>query len=290
LKSSSRNRTAKTISDHLREDIMTSWVVELFGTTKPVIGMAHIPALPGTPRYKSERGVGHLVQHVSHDVDHLVEGGVDGILFCNEDDRPYVFEAGIEQLAAMTRVVTEARPTSVAFGVDFLWDPMAAVAIGHATGASFVREVLTGFYESDMGLWSPNAGRVARFCRNIGAENLRIFYNVEPEFSSSLGDRTVADRARSAIVSCLADVILISGPMAGAEPDLSIFEEVKEAVGDVPVFLNTGARHDNVTEYLKVADGVIVGSSLKIEGQTWNPVEPERVVNFVKKVKRARTV
>jgi membrane complex biogenesis BtpA family protein len=260
----------------------------LFGTKKPVIAMAHIPALPGTPRYDDAGGMDHLLEWVRSDVEHLVEGGVDAIMFCNEDDRPYVFKAGIEQIAAMTRVATEARPQGLPFGVDFLWDPMASMAIAHATGARFIREVLTGVYESDMGLWSPNAGRVARFRRQIGAAGTRVFYNVVPEFASPLGTRSATARARSAVVSSLADVILVSGMMAGQEPDVSIVSEVKEAVPDVPVFLNTGAKEHNIDEYLKVADGVIVGSSLKVDGYTWNPVDPDRVDRFMAKVRATR--
>ncbi len=267
---------------------MSSWVKELFGTEKPVIAMAHLPALPGTPRYDADGGVNHIVEWVRSDVELLVQGGVDAIMFCNEDDRPYVFEAGIEQIAAMTRVVTELAPGTIPFGVDFLWDPMAAMAMAHATGASFVREVLTGLYESDMGLWSPNAGQVMRFRQRIGAQNVRVFYNVVPEFAASLGSRTIAQRARSAVVSCLADVILVSGPMAGSAPDIAYIEEVKAAIGDVPVLLNTGARAENITEYLRVADGVIVGSSLKTEGRTWNRVDPARLKTFMERVREAR--
>ena len=267
---------------------MASWFNALFRREKPVIAMAHVPALPGTPRYNRQAGVEYLVEQMRPDVEHLVEGGVDAIMFCNEDDRPYVFKAGIEQIAAMSRVVTELKPDNIPFGVDFLWDPMAAIAIAHATGASFVREVLTGVYESDMGLWSPNAGDVMRFRENIGGGNIRVFFNVVPEFGLSLGGRTVSQRARSVVVSCLADVILISGPMAGEEPDISIFEEVKSVIGDVPVLLNTGAKVTNVAAYLKVADGVIVGSSLKRDGYTWNLVEPARVAAFMAEVNRAR--
>ncbi len=128
------------------------WFHDLFQVSKPVIAMAHLPALPGTPRYDRENGVDHIVEWVARDVAHLVAGGVDAIMYCNEDDRPYVFEAGVEQIAAMTRVIAETKPTDIPFGVDFLWDPIAAMAVAHATGGRFIREVLTGVYESDMGL------------------------------------------------------------------------------------------------------------------------------------------
>jgi hypothetical protein len=99
----------------------------------------------------------------------------------------------------------------------------------------------------------------------------------------------VAQRARSAVVSTLVDAILVSGPMAGAEPDLSLLQEARNAVGgEVPVLLNTGARPDNIQQFLQVADGVIVGSSLKVDGKTWNPVDPQRVKAFVQAVKAIR--
>src|SRR5574341_376062 len=265
-----------------------AWLRDAFKTDKPVIAMAHVPALPNTPRYRREGGVGHLIERLRPDVEYLVSGGVDAILFCNEDDRPYVFRAGVEQVAAMTRVVAELAPTTIPFGVDFLWDGLAAMAIAQATGASFIREVLTGLYESDMGLWSPDAGAVLRLRAQVGADHIRVVDNIAPEFASPLGSRTLAQRARSAITSSLADAILISGAMAGDEPDIAAFQEVKTVTGNVPVFLNTGAKPSNIARFLTLADGVIVGSSLKVDGVTWNPVDPARVEELLAQVHLAR--
>ncbi len=266
---------------------LKGWFHDLFKVSKPVIAMAHLPALPGTPQYDREKGVDHIVEWVARDVAHLVAGGVDAIMFCNEDDRPYVLEAGIEQIATMARVITETKPTDIPFGVDFLWDPRAAMAVAHATGSSFIREVMTGVYESDMGLWSPSAGKLARFRSQIGADDIKAFYNVVPEFASPLGSRSEVERAHSAVVSSLADVILVSGKMAGAEADLSVIKVIKGAV-DVPVLVNTGVKPHNVRDYLTVADGAIVGSSLKEDGHTWNPVDPRRVERLMEQVKQVR--
>jgi len=262
----------------------------MFGVAKPVIAMAHFPALPGTPRYDPSLGLEGIVERMRQDIRYLLDGGVDAIMFCNEDDRPYTFHADFEAVAVMTRVITELRPTDRPFGVDFLWDTKAPLAIAKATGAAFIREVVTGVYESDMGLWAPDAAALYRYRCQIDAENVRIFANITPEFASPLGNRSVAQRAKSAVVSSLVDAILIAGPMAGAEPDFSMVQEAKEAVGDaVPVLLNTGAKASNIAQYLSVADGVIVGSSLKVDGYTWNPVDPERVKAFMTAVREARS-
>jgi uncharacterized protein len=264
-------------------------LAELFGVAKPVIGMAHFQPLPGTPLYDAEAGVEGILQALAADVSRLLAGGVDGVLFCNEGDRPYALQAGFEAVAVMSRAVAELRPRDRPFGVDFLWDAQAPLAVALATGATFVREVFTGVYESDMGLWNTDAAAMLRYRRAIGAERVKVFYNVTPEFASPLGGRTAGERAHSAVVSSLADAILVSGPRAGAGPDPAVLREVKAAVGpDVSVLLNTGARADTIGALLEIADGVIVGSSLKVDGQTWNPVDEARVRAFMAAVGEAR--
>jgi predicted TIM-barrel enzyme len=117
---------------------------------------------------------------------------------------------------------------------------------------------------------------------HFGRDDLAIFANVTPEFASSTGTRTPAQMARSTVVSSLADVILVSGPMAGSEPDVRTVADVREALDpDVAVLLNTGAKAATIAEYLKYADGCIVGSDLKEDGYTWNKVDPERVKRFM---------
>lgn len=268
---------------------MPTDLTALFGTTKPIIAMAHVPAMPGTPLYDAAGGPDAVAAAVKRDVTHLVEGGVDAIMFCNENDRPYQLEAGLEASAMLARVVTECRPSTIPYGVDFLWDPMAAMAVAATTGAAFVREVATGTYESDMGLWAPDAAKLLRYRRSLDATDVAVFMNVTPEFASSIGSRTVGQTARSVVVSSLADAILVSGPMAGAEPEVSGLREVRDAVNaDVPVLLNTGAKADNIEAFLEIADGCIVGSHLKVDGGTWNPVDPARVARFVATVHAAR--
>ena len=252
------------------------------GVQKPLIAMAHLPALPGTPLYDAAAGVQGLVDQVRRDVEILVDAGFDAVMFCNENDRPYELKGGPESAAVMARVVTECRPVSIPFGVDFLWDPRIALAVAVATGASFIREVVSGVWESDMGLWNTDAASVLRERRRLDANDIAILMNVAPEFASPIGTRTYAQIARSTVVSSLADAILVSGPMAGAEPAVETLREVRESVdSSVPVLLNTGAHPDTISAMLEVADGCIVGSSLKVDGRTWNPVDPDRAQRFV---------
>jgi membrane complex biogenesis BtpA family protein len=254
----------------------------LFPGTCPVIAMAHVPALPGSPLYDPAAGVVGAIDAVRRDLEILVAEGVDGVLFCNENDRPYLLEAPPAHVAAMGRIVGELAPAGVPFGVDYLWDARAALGIAVACGAGFMREVMPGAYESDMGLWQPDAAALLRERAAYGAHDLCVLMNVTPEFASPLGHRSVGERARSAVVSSLADAILVSGPMAGAEPAVEAVREVAEAVaGRAPVVLNTGARAANIASFAPHIDGVVVGSDLKRDGGTWNPVERERVRRFL---------
>ena len=250
-------------------------------TEKPLIAMAHVPALPGTPLYDG-KGMDAIIDHVNRDVAMLVEAGFDAVLFCNENDRPYELDAGPESAAFMTRVVTECRPTRIPFGVDFLWDAKIALAAAVATGAAFIREVTTGVWESDMGLWNTNCAKTLRDRRNLDRNDLAVFMNITPEFASPIGSRPAPAVARSTVISSLADTILVSGPMAGAQPDVATVAAVREAVPeDVPVLLNTGAKKQTIAAFLEHADGAVVGSSLKVDGYTWNPVDPKRAQDFV---------
>jgi hypothetical protein len=267
---------------------MTVSLEQRFGTPKPVIAMLHFPGLPGRPQHDREAGSRHLVDVVGRDLEVLQDAGVDAVLFCNEADIPYQLVVGPEIPAAMAAVIGELRPAiRVPFGVNVLWDARATLALARAVGATFVREVFTGVYESDMGLMAPALGDLAAYRENIGARDVAIFDNITPEFSSTIGTRSVAERAKSASFLGV-DAILISGPEAGVPFAMSDLRAAKEAVPHTPVFANTGVQAERLDEILAVADGVIVGTSLKVGGITWNPVDPARARALVEKAGRIR--
>jgi uncharacterized protein len=256
---------------------------DFFGARrKAVIAMAHIGALPGTPLYDSDGGMDKLVEGVARDVEKLQQGGVHAVMFGNENDRPYRFAASPETLAAMTAVVMAVKPSlKVPFGVNYLWDPSASVAIACATGAAFAREIFTGLFASDMGLWRPNAADALTLRRNLGRPDLKLLFNINAEFASSLDARPIEMRAKSAVFSSLADAILVSGPLTGHAVDESDLKRVRDAVPGTPLFANTGVRIDNVRDIFAIADGCVIGTHFKVDGDTWNAVDGERVKRFM---------
>ncbi len=251
-------------------------------TSKAVIAMAHIGALPGSPLYDADGGMNKLVDDVVGDIVALQEGGVDAIMFGNENDRPYLMQATPESLAAMTAVVSAAKAAlRVPFGVNYLWDPTASVAIAAATGAVFVREIFTGVFASDMGIWAPDCATPARLRRNLGRSEMKFLFNINAEFAHSLDQRPIELRARSAVFSSMADAILVSGPITGQPADASDLRKVAEAVTEVPVLANTGVNLENVEEVMTVAQGCVIGTHFKVDGDTWNPVDGRRVKRFM---------
>ncbi|HEY3316707.1 MAG TPA: BtpA/SgcQ family protein [Bacillota bacterium] len=256
---------------------------------KPIIGMVHAIPLPGGPLYDPVKGVRGIEDGLRRDLEALQEGGVDAVMFCNENDRPYRLKAGPETIAVMAAVVSKlVSEVSVPFGVDILWDPIAAVAVGKATGASFVREIFTGAYAGDMGLWNTNIGDAARYRMAIDAKDVKLFMNINAEFTDRLDCRSIAAIAKTVAFGSLPDAICVSGPMTGHAVDKSTLAEVKRAVGDVPVIVNTGCNPDNIGEFLEHADAAVVGTYFKHDGVTWNPVETARVKKFMGAVRHAR--
>ncbi|PCJ89936.1 MAG: SgcQ protein [Hyphomicrobiales bacterium] len=261
----------------------------VFGDTKPCIAMVHFGALPGSPLHDGEAGLAGLLDGVTKDISALQDAGFDAIMFGNENDRPYEFNVDTASTATMAFVIGQVRDQiKIPFGINVLWDPMSTMALAAATGASFVREIMTGTYASDMGPWSPDAGKALRYRDRLGRKDLAVLYNVCAEFADSLDTRSLPDRARSAVFSSIPDAVLVSGQITGEAAAMSDLEAVKAVLPNTPVLANTGVKHDTVGDVLRAADGCIVGSSLKIDGDTWKAVDRDRAAAFMANARAAR--
>jgi membrane complex biogenesis BtpA family protein len=171
---------------------------------------------PGSPLHDAEAGLPGLLAGVRKDLKALQDAGVDAVMFGNENDRPYEFKVDTASTATMAYIIGQVRhEITVPFGVNVLWDPMATVALAAATGAQFAREIFTGTHASDMGMWLPDAGAAMRYRDRLGRKDLALMYNISAEFAWSLDQRSLPDRARSAVFSSIPDAILVSGVITG---------------------------------------------------------------------------
>ena len=264
---------------------MKTWIEDLFEVKKPVIAMCHLGALPGDPHFNKKEGLKEVIDWARKDLQALQNGGADAVMFSNEFSMPYLTQVHAVTVASMARIIGELMSEiKIPFGVNVLWDPSASVDLAVATGASFVREIFSGVYASDFGLWNPNCGEIIRHQHAIDAESVKLLFNIVPEAARYLADRDIVEIAKSTVFNHRPDALCVSGLTAGTQIDLSILSRVKEAVPETPVFANTGVRPDNVGEQLGIADGAIVGTTFKYDGQFEKHVDEGRVREFMEKV------
>ena len=268
----------------------TTWLDEVFNVTKPVIAMLHLNALPGDPGYDSSGGIAAVVGRARTELEALQSGGADGILIINEFSLPYLTKTEPITAITMARIIGELLPDiSVPYGVNVLWDGRASIDLAVATGAQFVREIFTGVYASDFGLWNTNVGEVARHRARVGGSHVKLLFNIVPESAQYLADRDLAAITRTTVFATAPDAICVSGATAGAPTDTEALRIVKSAAGDVPVFVNTGVRAENVADQLSVADGAVVGTYFKKDGVFANAAERSRVEELMGAAREFRT-
>jgi membrane complex biogenesis BtpA family protein len=257
---------------------MTTWLDETFPVQKPVIAMLHLSALPGDPGFDARAGLSAVIDRAREELNDLQEGGVDGIMISNEFSLPYLTNTEPITAITMARIIGELLgEIRVPYGVNVLWDGRASIDLAVATGAQFVREIFTGVYASDFGLWNTNIGEVARHRARIGGSGVKLFFNIVPESAKYLADRDLKSITETTVFATLPDAICVSGLTAGAPTDAQSLALVKSAAGNVPVFVNTGVRAHNVADQLRIADGAIVGTYFKVDGVFENKVDKSRV-------------
>lgn len=258
-------------------------VLSIFHTEKPLIGMIHLKALPGSESYNHDGGLEDIISAAREDYNQLLEGGIDAVLFCNENDKPYRFRIEPHVISMMTFIVEKiVDKTRIPFGIDIQWDPFAALGVAITTNADFIRGALVGAFSGDLGLYSFNLNEFLDYRRKIGAGHIRIFSHLTPEFSYSLDNRTNDLRAASISKSSSIDGLCVLGEMVGKSINPSSLSKIKEAVGDFPIFASNGINSENVKEILGIVDGGVVGSSLKRNRKSWERIDSENVIELMK--------
>ncbi len=262
---------------------------EIFGVEQPALGMVHFPPLPGSPLYDEAKGMDYIREIAFRDADALLEAGFDGIVFSNEGDRPYKSRVDDVTVAAMAATIREVSSRfDVPFGLSVLADPQAAIAIGAAVQADYVRIFLSWVYVGDWGIVDPDASKLLRIRRNVSAQNMKIIANICGH-TEPLGGRKLEDIARGAVKFGLADAVCLAGTTAGSEiPEEDLLAAKSGSCGK-PVFAGTGVSVDNIDRISQLVNGMIIGTSLKVEKNTFNPVDPQRAKDFMKKFNAIRT-
>lgn len=265
--------------------VPTGWMADL----KPAIGMVHLRPLPGSPA--CQESLNAIVAAALHDAEAIVSGGMDGLIVENFGDAPF-FPDRVPAItvASMARVATEIRHRfpDTPLGINVLRnDGLAALAIAAACGANFVRvNVLTGARLTDQGIIQGNAHEVLRERFRLAADDIQIWADVQVKHSASIAPRPLPDEAADTLYRGRADGLIVSGSATGQQASPSQLAEVKQVSGETPVLVGSGVTVDNIQTWASLADGFIVGTSLKLRQVPDQPVDPDAVKRFVDALRR----
>lgn len=267
-------------------------LTELFSSPKPIIGMIHVGALPGTPA--SCQSVADIVAQAVREASLYRQAGVDGIAIENMHDVPYLRgEVGPEIVAAMTLVGQAVKAESrLPVGIQILAAAnIEAMAVAHAANLDFIRaESFVFAHVADEGLIESSAAKLLRYRKLIGADRVQVWADVKKKHSSHAitADIGLGEMAE-AVEFMRGDAVIITGSATGDPPKLADVEDAK-AHCRLPVVLGSGVDDQNIAEFWPKADGFIIGSFFKRDGKWQNEVDTGRVERFLKAVNAARTV
>jgi membrane complex biogenesis BtpA family protein len=255
--------------------------------SQPVVGMLHLPPLPGSPRYNFD--LESVRTSLWRDADALIEGGVNGLMLENFGDRPF-FPSNVPTwtITHMTALAGEVRRRfAVPLGINVLRnDGRAALSVAHAVGAEFIRvNVLLRARVTDQGIVEGIAHELMRDRSILGADGIRVFADVNVKHSAPLAPVSLEDEVADLIERGGADALVVSGAATGKRTDLEELRRVKAASAKTPVFVGSGVDLDSVGAYLPVADGFIVGSYFKVDGVVHQPVDGRRVRELMKRIR-----
>ncbi len=255
----------------------------LFGVPRVLIGMLHVPPLPGSPSSRGEWDLNTTVARVVEEARIYRDGGFHALMIENMHDRPYLpGSVGPETVAAMTVIGHEVhRAVPLPLGVQVLAAANhEAVAVAMACGASFVR--VEGFvfaHVADEGLIQGNAGDLLRYRARIGADRVKVFADIKKKHASHAltADVSLVDTAESAEFF-LADGVVVTGPATGRAADPEQVRCVAQAVR-IPTLVGSGVTPQTIGDF-PLADGFIVGSAVKHDGHWTQAVDPRRVAEM----------
>jgi membrane complex biogenesis BtpA family protein len=253
-----------------------------------LVGVVHMPPLPGAPRAAaSRRGEGAFVARAVADARAYAAAGFSAVTVENYGDSPFfkdhVPPETVASLSAACHAVRSALPAELQVGVNVLRnDTRAAVAVAAACGLDFVRvNVLSGAMVTDQGVIEGRGADVLRDRARL-APHLRIFADVRVKHSAPLAPRPLDEEVKDLVTRGGADAVIVTGARTGATADVERLREVRAAAGRTPVFVGSGTNAANIAAMLALADGAIVGTSVKRGGVTANPVDPARARAFVR--------
>jgi membrane complex biogenesis BtpA family protein len=261
----------------------------LFFRPKPIVGVVHVGALPGTPR--GSQRVSELVASAKQEARIYKDSGINGVIVENMHDVPYLrSEVGPEIVAAMTAIGSEVKSecSSLPVGVQILAGAnIEAMAVAHAAGLDFIRaEGYAYAHVADEGFIQSSAAKLLRYRKMIGAERVQVWADVKKKHAAHAITADVSLGETAETVGFMgADCVIVSGSATGKPPSVVDVREAK-AHCSLPVFLGSGISESNIAEFHEEADGFVIGSAFKFDGLWSKTIDPARVAGLLTAIRR----
>ena len=264
------------------------WMKEMFGTDKPVIGVLHMHAMPTDPKYDRSTGIQGVIEAARKDLHAYQNGGIDGILFCNEFSIPYTRDVKVVTVATMARVIGELKSEiKVPFGVCVASDAKKGFDLAAAVEADFIREVIHGAAAGVYGISDIDPGELERHRAALDLMGCKTMTAIVPEGCRQVAERPLKEVAKTLAFNVGPDAMLVYSTTPGSAIDVEQVKAIKE-VTDTPVFASNGVKPETVKEILAVSDGAIVATSTKFDGKFYNQVDETRVKKLMENAREAR--
>jgi len=259
----------------------------ILNCNKPVIGVIHVDALPGTPWYKGN--VKTIINKAIKETKVYQNSGVDAIIIENMHDVPYLKKTAGHEISTLMSVIGYEIKNSAGLqcGIQILAGAnKQALAAANSAGLDFIRaEGFVFAHVADEGIMESDAGELLRYRKQIGADNILIFTDIKKKHSSHsiTSDVSIAETAKAAEFF-LSDGIIVTGPSTGEEANVDELKSVRESTL-LAIMIGSGITSDNIENFYELADGFIVGSYFKKDGLWKNEVDSERVKKLIEKIK-----
>lgn len=251
---------------------------EMFGVGKKfVIGMVHCLPLPGTVGYGGD--CEKIYAQAVQDAKTLEESGVDAVIVENMGDGPFAVKLDTAQVAALAIAASKVREAvKLPVGIDAAFcDHEASISIAHCLGCQFVRiPVFVDTVEFYGGIITPCARECMTFRKNLGAQDIMVLADLQVKHTNMLLPHVTIERSARNAVDCGADAVIVTGSAIGETTPIEMIERVKKVV-KIPVIAGSGVNAKNIDAQLSIADGAIIGSSLKEGGILSNPISGKLV-------------
>lgn len=264
---------------------------QLFNTEKPVIGMVHLKPLPGTPFYGGS--LQEIIDFACTEAETLQKGGIDGIQIENQFDRPYhkPEDIGYETVAYMTAITTIiAQTASVPYGVHVMMNGIEqAIAVAHSTKANWIRVYeLANAYISNSGYVEAAGPKALRYRKMLGANDIMLLGDFHVKHGSHfiVNDRSIEELAHD-VQTCGGDALVLTGVSTGKPPEIEDVKLIK-SISSLPLFIGSGFSVENAEDFLPYIDGLIIGSSLKVDSILENRTDLNRVKSLMDIVRKNR--